>query len=556
MRKQFARFAALAAGLSLLAGACSDDPTATPAPTQTPTTTATSTASPTASPTATATQTATQTATATSTPTATESPTATPTEAVDPETAVAEAIQAIDAALVGGDVEGFLAHFTDKGVLETFGAPREQVAEFLADGGATPLGEPTAIEVSGGTATVDVDTEPSDRIATYSRLSLIEDPTLGWVVDGHEFLTDARGPSTSLVEVEANEFAFVFDAEAASAGDIAFNVSNTGEQVHELALVSLPPEGDLFELLQQEDPEGVEFYGALAPVFSGDTIELQLTEPLAAGRYGMLCFLPNTDPELGEVGTPHAFLGMASEFTVEGAPSDDEAAIEATVLQAGSEAAAGDAESFLAHFTDKGIIETFGFPREVVLEQLSTGRPLAPIGDINNITVDGDTATAMFDTDATDRVATESEFSFTRDGDDWLIDGRRYLDERTEDTIDVEAGDFSFTFDPAATFTPNTTLRVANKGAQLHELGLVKVPEDADIFELLQAEETPEGVEFYGTLQPLAVGEAGIMSFTEPLAPGRYAMVCFFPNTDAALGELDTPHAFLGMVNEFHVVAP
>lgn len=552
MKSPFIHLAALAAGLSIIAGACGDDATPTPAVTGSPTITATSTT--TASPSATVP--ATETVTATATASATESPTATPTEAVDPETAVADAIKAIDAALVGGDVEGFLGHFTDKGILETFGVTREEAAGFLSGGDNNPIGDPKAIEVSGDTATVDVDTDPSDKLKTYSRLALIQDPALGWVVDGHEFITDARGPSTSLVDVEAQEFAFNFDADAASTGDVAFNVSNSGKQTHELVLMSLPAEGDLLDLLQQDNPEGVVFYGALAPVFSGDTVEMQFTEPLAPGRYGLVCFLPNTDASLGEVGTPHAFLGMASEFNVEEPPSADATAIETTILTAGSKASAGDAEGFLSHFTDKGVVETFGFPRDVVLEQLSSGRPLAPIGNIHDIVVEGDTATAIFDTDATDKVATESQFSFVRDGEAWLIDGRRFLDVRNETTVDVEVAEFSFVVDPAATLGPDTSFRVSNKGAQLHELALALIPADADILEILQSEETPEGVEFIGTLQPLAAGEAGIMSFTEPLGPGRYAMICFFPNTDAALGDVGTPHALLGMVNEFTIAAP
>jgi hypothetical protein len=48
-------------------------------------------------------------------------------------------------------------------------------------------------------------------------------------------------------------------------------------------------------------------------VAPGAKLTVALAEPLASGRYALVCFLPDTDE--GEEGTPHAFKGMLAEFT-------------------------------------------------------------------------------------------------------------------------------------------------------------------------------------------------------------------------------------------------
>jgi hypothetical protein len=46
----------------------------------------------------------------------------------------------------------------------------------------------------------------------------------------------------------------------------------------------------------------------------GETSNLVFAEPLASGRYALVCLFPDTDE--GEGGTPHAMHGMTREFTV------------------------------------------------------------------------------------------------------------------------------------------------------------------------------------------------------------------------------------------------
>ena len=80
-----------------------------------------------------------------------------------------------------------------------------------------------------------------------------------------------------------------------------------------------------------------------------------------------------------------------------------------------------------------------------------------------------------------------------------------------------------------------------------HELALVSVPADADIVEGISQEEFPEDFEVKAVAGPWDPGTNTVARFTEELSAGRYALVCFVESADG------TPHAFLGMVNEFTI---
>ncbi|HWO93767.1 MAG TPA: hypothetical protein VNL92_03295, partial [Dehalococcoidia bacterium] len=145
---------------------------------------------------------------------------------------------------------------------------------------------------------------------------------VGLIKDGDEWKADRLFvpnddiPSgTEVVEIGLAEFAFNGDLEspAVTSGDFAFHVTNEGQQPHELVLVALPEGRPIEELVQDESfqPEPILVRTTYEP---GDESDVALPAPLEPGRYGLVCFLPDTDdPE----GTPHAFKGMVAEFTVE-----------------------------------------------------------------------------------------------------------------------------------------------------------------------------------------------------------------------------------------------
>lgn len=124
--------------------------------------------------------------------------------------------------------------------------------------------------------------------------------------------TEAAEGAT-VVEVTAVDYGFDAELEGLAAGSYAFDVTNGGEAGHEAFIGKLAEGVTLQEVLDFEgDPfaEGLvtgEVGFVLVPT-PGDT--RVINAELDAGTYGLVCFIP------GPEGTPHAFLGMAREFTV------------------------------------------------------------------------------------------------------------------------------------------------------------------------------------------------------------------------------------------------
>ena len=141
-------------------------------------------------------------------------------------------------------------------------------------------------------------------------------------------------------------------------------------------------------------------------------------------------------------------------------------------------------------------------------------------------------------------------------------------------TIAVTARDYSFESVPEVVATGAEITLTNQSEAEVHEIVLIKIAdvETRTIEELLDLpdEESESLVEFQGVLIALPGEEGsspeGAGSSITVTEPGRYAMVCFIPQgADPAVlaeaiesgAETDlgdgTPHAFLGMVEEFQV---
>jgi hypothetical protein len=121
-----------------------------------------------------------------------------------------------------------------------------------------------------------------------------------------------------VVDVSAIEYAFEWDEDVGD-GDVAFEFSNDGEEMHEFALVSVGEDFDIDAVKEYAEsdtsgegqPPGVNDFAGFAIATPGLTANVPLEEPLAPGDYALLCFIPTED------GTPHVVLNMYSEFTVE-----------------------------------------------------------------------------------------------------------------------------------------------------------------------------------------------------------------------------------------------
>jgi plastocyanin len=123
------------------------------------------------------------------------------------------------------------------------------------------------------------------------------------------------GGGGAQVVVTATEFEFDLP-ETLPAGETTFNFVNDGKQPHELSLVELKADAPpVKELLELPEKKAQEFFTEAGHAFAkpGKSQEEAFTYTLTSGaRFGYVCFVQ--DPKSK---TPHAFLGMVGEFTVE-----------------------------------------------------------------------------------------------------------------------------------------------------------------------------------------------------------------------------------------------
>ena len=96
-----------------------------------------------------------------------------------------------------------------------------------------------------------------------------------------------------------------------SENEFTFTLENEGEEPHELYLFFISGDQSVEELLELSEEEVSEFTQAVDRVEAAPGESAEFTAGLVPGRFGYVCFVEAPD------GTPHAFLGMAGEFTVE-----------------------------------------------------------------------------------------------------------------------------------------------------------------------------------------------------------------------------------------------
>ena len=132
-------------------------------------------------------------------------------------------------------------------------------------------------------------------------------------------------------------------------------------------------------------------------------------------------------------------------------------------------------------------------------------------------------------------------------------------DASIEDAPKVDAGTISlseFTFQTDASFTGNGTVAIKNVGTQIHEMIIEKEAAGKTLADvkafLLTAPGSPPPAgppPFTSAGGIVGIGPGKSMYQTMALTPGKYVMVCFFP--DPTKG--DIPHAVEGMIKEITV---
>ena len=122
--------------------------------------------------------------------------------------------------------------------------------------------------------------------------------------------------SDETVSVTLDEWSVTPASDSAAAGSVTFDVSNEGDDAHELVVVrandveSLPLNDD--EIVDEEGLESGAFIGEVEAFPSGETCEG--TFDLEPADYVLFCNIVET--EEGEIEN-HFQLGMNTEFTVE-----------------------------------------------------------------------------------------------------------------------------------------------------------------------------------------------------------------------------------------------
>jgi hypothetical protein len=240
-------------------------------------------------------------------------------------------------------------------------------------------------------------------------------------------------------------------------------------------------------------------------------------------------------------------LGAAACSDSDDEPSPEEIQAVEDIIRQLFAATSADADFVFAHVTDNLLETAFFSTREDCM-----ANPEECIGDpstvesVSDIAIDGDDATATVVLDfGTFTVGLK------REDDVWKGDSLLAMsDVIPEGAAVVDLGLSEFTFALDATAIPadgNFGFHVSNVGEQAHEVVVFNVPADADLQEFLESEEGPPPLGFKIFILP---DQEVDMAFEAPLEPGRYALVCFFPDTDDP--EM-TPHFAKGMLTEFTI---
>ena len=125
------------------------------------------------------------------------------------------------------------------------------------------------------------------------------------------------GEAGGTVAATLQEWAVVPAEPSVSAGEVTFQIENTGEETHEFVVIKT--DLDILDLPTEDDGsvaetgEGMEVVDEVEDVPSGESAELTVT--LESGPYALICNIVEEE-EGGELES-HFQMGMRTAFTVE-----------------------------------------------------------------------------------------------------------------------------------------------------------------------------------------------------------------------------------------------
>jgi len=146
-------------------------------------------------------------------------------------------------------------------------------------------------------------------VSAHERFFFVVDEAGMYWLDVTPDLPPEIPDGATVIEGEMVDFEFVLDSTSAPAGDVAFQVTNTGTYPHVIVLLQLPDGTSAADVLEDESLLGHtrDFGGAFAEPGQEATL---LTLDLQPGAYVLVCFVDV--PE----GVPHFMRGMILDFEV------------------------------------------------------------------------------------------------------------------------------------------------------------------------------------------------------------------------------------------------
>lgn len=210
-----------------------------------------------------------------------------------------------------GDFVAFASLFSHDGLMEECGTTN------VYDAPACFQGVPmiTGVEVS------DVQTHEDGRLSadlvlifgsfvSHERQFLVVADDGSYLLDVSPDLPVAIPQGARVIDSYLVDFHFKLDQESAPAGDIAFNVMNTGEYPHEMVVLKLPEGMTVDDLMNDQSLfDQVEFIGYTFAE-PGQTAPPLVLVDMKPGTYTIVCFVDVPD------GVPHVMKGMYVEFEV------------------------------------------------------------------------------------------------------------------------------------------------------------------------------------------------------------------------------------------------
>jgi hypothetical protein len=131
-----------------------------------------------------------------------------------------------------------------------------------------------------------------------------------WLLDASPDLPVKLPADATVITGELRDYEFALDTTSAPAGDIAFEVANTGQYPHELVVLQLPESITIDDVFADESLfEQVQFCG-FTFAMPGETAPPLVMVDVAPGIYTLICLID--EPE----GVPRATCGMILVFEV------------------------------------------------------------------------------------------------------------------------------------------------------------------------------------------------------------------------------------------------